>query len=438
MPHVSLVTFSGLRVVNPTLLELGLTMPGLKRRAGALSELPALGLITLAGLNPEHWSCSYHSPSSCSDQLAETLITEEPTLVAISALTPSIIEAYQLADILRNRNIPVVLGGLHVTSCPKEARQHADAIVIGEGEPVWNSVLEDAEAGELKPIYQSQNLYPLKQSPIPRYDLLGDRPRQRMTLQTERGCPFACEFCGASRLLGRFREKPTANIEAELKALTTYAPEPWLELADDNTFAGNRDPQELFDLLESAGARYFTEADWRIGENPNVLNGLAQSGCVQVLVGIESLQFRYSGMGTKQSELKRMLDATNAIQEAGVVVNACLIVGADGETQSSIDRLTEFLIEAPFAEIQITLQTPFPGTALYRRLKSENRLLPERDWSYYNLFDVTYRPDRMTVEQLEAGFYQLLKNVFAPEVSNRRAELRKHIWKKNPRFQSCP
>ena len=155
MPHVSLVTLSGLRVVSAPLLELGMRLPGLRKRAGALSELPALGLLTLAGLNPPDWSSSYHDPSTCSEELVDQLVEESPTLVAISALTPSILEAYQLADAFRQRGIKVVLGGLHVTSCPEEAQRHADAIVIGEGEPVWQELLKDAEQGELKPVYQA-------------------------------------------------------------------------------------------------------------------------------------------------------------------------------------------------------------------------------------------------------------------------------------------
>ncbi len=436
MPHVTLVTLSGLRVVSKPLLELGMTLPGLRRRAGALSELPSLGLLTLAGLNPPEWSCSYYEPSRYRDELLEKILAENPTLVAISALTASIEQAYRLSDALRKRKVPVVLGGLHVTSCPDEAAQHCNAVVIGEGEPVWQTILEDARQSRLQQYYKADAPFDLGQAPIPRYDLLGDRLRQRMTLQTERGCPFACEFCGASRLLGKFREKPIKQIQRELVALTTHAPKPWLELADDNTFAGQRDPQELFDVLATAEARYFTEADWRIGENPAILSGLAASGCVQVLIGIESLEFRYPGMGTKQAELKRMLAAIEAIQNTGVAVNGCMIVGAEGETVQSLDRLVEFLLHSPLAEVQITLQTPFPGTTLYNRLQREGRLIEDRGWPYYNLFDVTYYPDRMTVEELEAGYYEVIKKVFSVEATARREKIRKQIWRRHPRFRS--
>lgn len=439
MPHVSFVPFTGLRVREQRLLELGMSLPGLTERGAAIAELPALGLLTLAGMLPEEWTGSYHPASNSSEELAAAIIAERPTLVAISALTASINEAYAFADRLRLAGVVVVMGGLHVTACPDEARRHATAVVVGEGEPVWREVLRDAESGELKPhylasLYRANSRDPAEW-PMPRYDLLGSLP-PRFTLQAERGCPLACEFCGASRLLGRFREKPTANIREELAAIARLSPRPMIELADDNTFVGRRPPEELFGALADVGARYFTEADWRIGTRPEVLQGLAASGCVQVLVGIESQVFRYPGMGAKDREWHEMLAAVEAIQASGVVANGCFIVGADGETPASIDRLVEFLLASPFAEIQLTLQTPFPGTTLYERLRTAGRLLPDRDWSHYTLFDVTYHPDAMTVEELEQGFTRALSALFAAEPAARRSALRKQIWSRSPVFSS--
>jgi radical SAM superfamily enzyme YgiQ (UPF0313 family) len=237
-------------------------------------------------------------------------------------------------------------------------------------------------------------------------------------------------------LLGSFREKPLELIAEELASITSQTPRPLVELADDNTFAGNRDPAPLLQAFADAGIRYFTESDWRIGERPEVLRSLAASGCVQVLVGIESAVFRYPGMGKKAVELERMLDAVRAIQEAGVAVNGCFILGADGETNASVDRLIAFLDESPFAELQLTLQTPFPGTGLYDRLKRSGRLIEERGWSHYTLLDVTYRPDRLRVDELESAFERAVKEIFRPTATQRRNTIRKRVWKNNPVLRS--
>jgi radical SAM superfamily enzyme YgiQ (UPF0313 family) len=436
MPHVAYVPFTGFRVREEEMLALGMTLPGLKERAAAVAQLPALGLLTLAGATPAHWSGSYHEAIRADDSFADEVIRERPTIVALSALTASVEEAYRFSALLRGQGIRVVLGGLHATACPEEAQGRCDAVVVGEGEPVWQELLADAEAGTLKPVYRARAVFDLAQAPVPRFDLLGQRPRPRWTVQTQRGCPLACEFCGASRLLGPHRVKPLDNLKRELEAVTALVPKPVLELADDNTFVGGRDGLLLLDTLAGANARYFTEVDWRLGEQPDLLARLASSGCVQVLVGIESLVFRCPGMGPKQAALSRMMAAIQAIQEAGVAVIGCFVVGCDGENRRSLDRLARFILDSSLADVQLTLQTPFPGTALFHRLQRQGRLLPERTWSHYTLFDVTYQPDALTVPELESAFRDLVGQVFAPTAVAYRQALRRSIWQRNPGLRS--
>ena len=427
MPHVAFVPFVGARVREPEMRALGMSLPGLRRRVEAVGALPALGLLTLAGLTPTDWSRSWHEAGPGQPDPLEAVLAEQPTLIAISALTASIEEAYAFATAARARGARTVLGGLHATTCQAEAGAHVDAVVVGEGEPVWARVLQDAAAGALAPRYQARAPWDLAQAPLPPWELLGSVGRPRYTLQTARGCPLACEFCGASRLLGSYRVKPASTVAAELKAITSRDPRPVIELADDSTFAGDRPAGPLLEALAESGARWFTEADWRIGERPDVLAGLAAAGCVQVLIGVESLVRRHRGMGPKSVDPQRIVDAAAAVQDHGVPVNACYIVGADGETRATLDGLAGHLDEAPFADLQLTLQTPFPGTALRRRLQREGRLLPDRGWSHHTLFDVTYVPDRLSPAELEAGFREVVEHVFRPAAQARRDGIRRRI-----------
>lgn len=432
MPHVSFVALSGFRVREVELAERGMSLPGLAGRAAAIAALPPLGLLTLAGLTPDAWSMRLHEAAAVTDDLVQRIIAERPTIVAISALTASILEAYALAGALRAEGVAVVLGGLHVTACPDEAAMHADAIVIGDGEPVWQNLLDDAERGALAPTYRASAPFDLAAAPCPRFDLLGPSDRPRYTLQSSRGCPFACDFCGASRLLGPFRTKPAERITAELDAIQAMDARPFIELADDNTFARGGPHDDMLDAFASSGARWFTEADWRLGENPAVLRRLAASGCVQVLVGLESLVHVHPGMGAKQTSMDRMMDAVAAIQDTGVAVIGCFIVGSDGETPESLDRLRTFLNHDPCADAQLTLQTPFPGTALRRRLASEGRLLADRDWSHHTLFDLTYRPDRMAPAELTTAFGELMTDAFGEAPTRRRQRIRRRTWARHP------
>lgn len=426
---------SGFRAREHDMLQLGMTLPALARRAHAIGALPSLGLLTLAGMTPSHWSVSLHeAPSSCGEASREALVHHicllRPTLVAISALTASILDAYALADLLIKQGLQVVMGGLHVSTCPDEAKQHATSVVVGEGEPVWQEVLRDAERDQLRQEYRATKPFDLRESPLPRLDLLSTASRPRYTLQTARGCPFACDFCGASRLLGPFREKPVERIESELAAITRISPRAHIELADDNTFAGKRDPAVMLEAFRRSNVRWFTECDWRIGERPEVLDRLAESGCAQLLVGIEALELSaFSGLGAKRAPLSRVMDALHNVQNAGIAVIGCFVVGTDLDDEHQLHLLAQWLMEAPLADVQITVQTPFPGTPLRSRLAKEGRLLPNRGWESCTLFDVAYQPARMSVESLERSFRNLVSMVFARDVAAKRDAIRERVWR---------
>lgn len=428
MPHVCLVALTGFRVADPELRELGLSLPGLRRRGEAIAALPALGLLTLAAHTPSHWTQSFHEAAAVDAALVEDLCQYRPALVAISALTASIEEAYSLCAAIRARGVRSVIGGLHATALPQEVLRHADAVVVGDGETAWPGVLERAESGSLRGMIRGEQ-FRMAESRMPRWELLPAGKRRRFTVQTSRGCPLACEFCGASRLLGPYRQKPPQCVAAELAAIKAIDPCAVIELADDNTFAGLDDADGLLQALADAGLPWFTECDWRISQRPNLCKAMAAAGCAQVLLGVESPVHSYAGMGPKGAPAQRMFEAIVAIQDCGIAVNACFVAGADGETCQSMEQLGELVAACPAADVQLTLQTPFPGTALRARLARAGRLLEDRTWKLHTLFEVTHRPDRMTVAELQAGFRQLLARLYSPAEARRRARMRHQIWR---------
>lgn len=433
-PRVTLVSMSGLRVVDQRLFELGLTLPGLSRRAEALSELPPLGLLTIAATLPDHWDVRLISDLGTEpvEQVTEQILSEGPDLVAFSCLTPAIDRAIAISHRLRQRQVTTIVGGLHATASPATCIGRFDAVAVGDGEPLLTRIVGDWLTGAMDDVYRVEQPIALSTSPPPNWDLWGDSVPPRYTLQTMRGCPWACSFCAASRLLGPARVKPDAQIEREIASIAQRRPQPWIELADDNTFASEREHGPLLEALRRVGARWFTESDWRIGQRPDLLRQIAASGCRQILIGFESTVFRYPGMGAKTADFERVVEAALAIQEAGIVVNACFIVGADGETRASIDRLGDFLETAPFGEIQLTIQTPFPGTVLHETLRRSGRLLPG-DFSRYTLFDVVYQPDLLSVSELRAGFFELVARAYRPALQARRGQIIKSIRKHAPR-----
>lgn len=417
---IGFLALSGVRVMDAELLRIGVNLPGFVERSKVIASLPSLGLLTLAGLTPSRHDLSYvEVPDVDAPDLAERL-PGPFDLVAISSFTAMIKDAYRLADRYRAQGTRVVLGGLHVTLCPEEAAAHADALVVGEGEPVWPQVLEDAEAGFLRPRYRSPEPYDLASAPMPRFDLLDIGRYNRLTVQTARGCPWNCEFCAASvRLNPKYRTKPVAKVIEEIHAIKRLWPAPFIEFADDNTFADRRHGHALVEALAGEQVRWFTETDVSVADDERLLEKMEQAGCAQILVGLED-----PGAGTDGLELRAnwksrrragYLESIRRIQDHGITVNGCFVLGLDSHTPDSFERIWEFVEQSELYEVQLTILTPFPGTPLYDRLARAGRLVEPTAWEKRTLFDVTFRPAGMTGEELRRGLIDLAERVYSAE-----------------------
>lgn len=413
---------SGVRIVNELLLSLGLTLPGFVDRGKVIASLPSLGLLTIAGCTPDHWDIEYVDVDALPDDL---LASHQADLVAISSLSARIADAYKIADAWRSRGVSVVLGGLHVSACPDEALQHADAVIVGEGEAVWSQVVQDFESGSMQTKYFGR-LEPeqFDATPLPRWDLLDTDTYHRVTLQTTRGCPLDCAFCGASRLISPYRKKSPNRIQRELAAIRGHWTKAFLELADDNTFVDKAWAKAMVPLLGGHGFRWFTETDISVADDDELLKLLADSGCAQVLIGLESPN-RKSLLETdskqwKARRLEHVYDKIERIQRRGISVNGCFIVGFDHDEPDCFENLANFIEASPLTEVQVTILTPFPGTALYQRLLNQGRLLDPTAWNKCTLFDVNFVPAQMTPSELEAGFADLIQSVYSPESSRKR------------------
>jgi radical SAM superfamily enzyme YgiQ (UPF0313 family) len=415
---------SGVRVVDPDLLQLGLTLPGFVERSKVIASLPSLGLLTLAGMTPPEHELTY---LEVPDLRAVNQLPLGFDVVAISSFSAQILEAYALADEYRQNGVKVVLGGLHVTSLPEEAAEHADAVVVGEGESCWPQVLEDIASGRLQPFYRTpMGAFPLDQAPMPKFELLDITRYNRLTVQTSRGCPHDCEFCASSILLTRrYKQKPIGKVLAEIDRIRRIWSRPFLEFADDNSFIDRHYWKELLPELAKRRIRWFTETDVSVAEDEELMGLMRASGCAQVLIGLESP--RPSGLigielrnNWKYQKWPNYREAIRKIQRAGISVNGCFVLGLDDHTTEIFDQVYEFVEETHLHEVQITIQTAFPGTPLYARLKQQGRLIEDGRWDKCTLFDINFVPARMTVEELDRGFKDLMARLYCPECAARR------------------
>jgi len=419
---VAFVAMSGIRVFDEELLAIGLTVPGFVERSKTIASLPSLGLLTLAALTPDDWEMEYIEVDELETLGKERLLTFE--LVAFSTFTARAFDAYELSGYLRRNGVRTVIGGLHATLCPEECEEHFDSVIVGEGEPVWKTVLGDVKSGALKSRYRAKFGYDLSTAPVPRFDLLEVERYNRLTVQTARGCPWNCEFCAASvRLGGGYRCKPVDAILAEFEAIKAIWPHPFIEFADDNTFANKRHGHALMDAMAGCGFRWFTESDISIASDSRLLAKMKKAGCAQVLIGFED-PWDVGGLELKADwksrQTAKYLESIKRIQDHGITVNGCFVLGLDTHTPDVFELYWDFIQASKLFEVQLTFLTPFPGTPLYDRLAREGRLIHPHDWRRRTLFDICYQPKGMSVEQLRSGFIELCRKVYAEEEVDRR------------------
>lgn len=430
--NLGLLAMSGVRAHNPELTALGLTLPGFVQRNRVIVSLPSLGLLTLAGATPEDVPLEYIDVPGV---LPSPWLPSGFDAVAISSFSAQIKEAYELADRYRAAGTTVILGGLHVTALPHEAAAHADAIVLGEGEPVWPAVIGDLQNRSLQRVYDARDAaFDLAQAPMPRYELLDVERYNRLTVQTQRGCPFDCEFCAASiRLAPGFKVKPVGKVIAEVRRIKELWHRPFIELADDNTFANKKNGRELIRALAREDVRWFTETDVSIAADPELLSLLRDSGCAQVLIGFEApSRPPLEGLERRGNWKARQFDsyrvAIERIQSLGITVNGCFVLGLDGAGPESFEDIWQFVRDSGLYEVQITVQTAFPGTPLYDRLRREGRILQEGAWELCTLFDVNFRPSGMSVADLEQGLRELGRRLYdADETTERQRRFRRAL-----------
>lgn len=431
--RIGLFALSATGAVHPELAGPGFKQAAFLARNQAIDSLPSLALLTLAGMTPPHHTLHYFEVRG--NDSPESL-PQEFDLVCMSSYTARINQAYTIARHFREKGIPTVIGGPHVSCLPEEAAQHCTAVAIGEGETCWLEILEDAEKGRLKPFYGSLDAtFDLAQAPTPAYELLDHNSNYaRITLETSRGCPHRCEFCASSILLARkYKQKPIEKVLAEVDKIKQFWPRPFIELADDNTFVNRAYWMELLPQLKEKNVRWFAEADIRLGKDDELLELLSASGLKEVLIGFESPSPSHlDGLELRSDWKSRQsidpAEAVNNIQRHGIMVVGCFVFGLDTQGEDIFDAVYDFVRDTCIYDVQMTYLTPFPGTPLYYRLLREGRLLDDNAWDRCSLFDINFVPKNMSIETLRQGFADLAVRVFDDKFTKaRRHELRRRI-----------
>ncbi len=353
-----------------------------------------LGLVSLASLAREGDEVEIvdEKVSGPADDL-------EADLVGVSFKTMNAARAYELADSVRARGAPVVLGGLHASLCPDEASLHADSVVIGEGEGVWRDLLYDYAAGAGKARYQApMPPAPIDNLPPRRMDLIAHEMYLFHSVQTARGCSLDCEFCPTRAIFGGiFRLRSLDAVVGEVNRLLEIRKKPVL-FTDDVFGAGHPEfIAELTGELKKLHVRYAVICDLKM-LNPRIVMALAESGCRIMCLNMP---------GTCTPEETR---AVQMIQAAGIGVWAYHMFGFEFQDRDVFKRVVDFVGHCGIPHVSLTVLSPYPGTPMGKRLRQEGRILT-RDWALYDQSHVVFKPANMTVDELEEGFQYVVEQL---------------------------
>jgi radical SAM superfamily enzyme YgiQ (UPF0313 family) len=395
------------------------------RRGHGVQFVPPVTGIHLAAITPAD-----HEVQVVHQQARPVPVAADVDLVAITFFSGFAREAYRIADAYRRLGVRVVCGGPHVSYWIEEASGHCDAVVVGEAESVWPTVLRDAERGRLRRLYEGRPL-PLNGLPTPRYDLLEHNFVVRHVLQATRGCPFRCGFCSVPSLSPGFRMRPVADVVRDI-GTPRVSRLFWDQVVwfwDDNLLVNRRWAKSLLREMVGLNRYWLTQASIDVVHDEELLELMYRSGCIGIFLGIESMDAAaLRSVGKVQNRVQAYRDAVRRLHDRGICVMAGFISGFDTQTEASIlavvDQLQDLEFDVPF----LSVLTPYRGTPLYDSLLAEGRILQDRDWAFYNGYNVAFRPARMSPEDLRRAHRSLFRQAFSPRaVAGRLSRGARHL-----------
>ena len=392
-----------------------------KSRHGSLGKhvlTPALTLPAVAAATPADWQVSVHDENLPQGPHAQDRV---PEVVGITVHLTFAHRAYELAAWYRARGARVVLGGLHVQSCPEEAVLHADAISLGNGVESWPRILRDVESGCLAPSYDGSYESPFGSEPPPRRDLV-DRASYLTiaSLIATRGCANRCGFCymSTASVRSRYEMRAPGDVARELAGLE----EPYGVFIDNNLGSDRDYLRSLCLALQRTGKIWSAAVTADVADDPSLVRAMSEAGCAGVFLGLESVnEASLAEAGKRNSCPERYAAQVAVFHDHHIQVNASFVFGFDHDDYGTFGRTVDWIERRRLACATFHILTPYPETPLFRKLEREGRIL-HRDWLQYDTCHAVFAPKLMLPAELEKGYAWCYRRLFSTG----------SIWRRRP------
>jgi len=379
----------------------------------------------LAAVTPEGWEVRL-----VHETVEPIPYGERWDVVGLTGMGSGIVRAWGIADRFRRLGARTVIGGIAATLVgPARSLEHADAVVTGEAEETWPALLRDFAAGRMKATYHAATPPPIESLPVPRYDLLDRRTLGRWRpVQATRGCPHTCDFCSVTAFFGATqRRRPVDQVVRDVRVAKRHGTR-YIAFIDDNIGVDWDYCGALWEALIPERILWMSQCSLQVAERPALLALARRSGCRLLSFGVESVSAESLALHRKAwNRPGRYRDAVAAVRGAGIDVSTEMMVGLEGDDAWTFQRTFDFVMDNAVSVPRVFIVTPVPGTPLFERMRREGRLLTE-DFSRVNGGEVIFRPKRLTVEQLEAGYWKLYRRLMSlPAILRRVARNRARL-----------
>jgi radical SAM superfamily enzyme YgiQ (UPF0313 family) len=370
------------------------------------SLFPPLGLASLAAY------CDPNDEITLQDEHVEKLnLDDEPELVVLQVYITSAHRAYRIADHYRSSGAYVVLGGLHVTSLPDEAAQHADTIFLGPGEDTWPAFLADLRRGEPQKRYESKVRTLVGVPPIRRDLIKRNLYLVPNSIVVSRGCPHTCDFCYKEAFYQGGKSYYTQTVDAALAEIDRL-PGRHLYFLDDHLFGNPRFAAELFEGMKGMERLWQAAGTVPSVLRPELLEKAVQAGLRSLFVGFETLSEANLRESHKYQNLNRDYNAAiKRLHDCGVIVNGSFVFGMDGDDETVFDRTVTWAVSQGIETGTFHILTPYPGTGLHARIAGEGRIITD-DWRIYDTRHAVFQPAKMSCQALEDGYWRAYRDFY--------------------------
>ncbi|MDR1795852.1 MAG: B12-binding domain-containing radical SAM protein [Clostridiales Family XIII bacterium] len=365
---------------------------------------PSLGLLTLVSLTPPG-----HEVVLVNENIEAVDFAAGPDLVGITMTLDVLPRAVAIADAFRRQGVPVVAGGIHATCCPESCQAHFDAVCAGPAERVWRRILRDAEAGSLLREYCDTDGFRGEEVASPAYGRIAQgRYLYTNVVTTSRGCPNRCAFCYNSAARRCYAVRPVTDVLRDIRALGTRH----ILFIDDNFIGSPAYTRKLLRALSGMNLVWGAAVTTDILDDPELLDLMAATGCQTLFIGFESINAASLAGVNKANRVERYEQLVDAIHSRGIMVNASMVFGLDGDDAGTFRRTLDWLVAMRVETLTSHILTPYPGTELYRRMEAAGRIT-DRDLAHYNTAHVVFQPKNMTAAELYAGYIWMYRQFYS-------------------------